>query len=160
MNIHIEPLTDGDRNWVRERTELLFGGEVVVTRGKVHDPASLPGFVAWRGEDPCGIATYRIEDEECELVTLDVLLPGRGIGTGLLGKVEKAARAAGAKRLWLVTSNDNLEGLRFYQLRGLRLVAVHRDAIDEVRRLKPGIPRAGRDRIPIHDEIELEKLLA
>lgn len=160
MIIHFEMLTDRDRSWVRERTELLFGGEVVVTRGNVHDPASLPGFVAWRGEDPCGIATYRIEGGECELVTLDVLLPGRGIGTGLLAEVERAAREAGVKRLWLVTTNDNLEALRFYQLRGLRLVAVHRDAVEESRRLRPGIPRAGRNRIPIRDEIEMEKSLA
>jgi hypothetical protein len=38
----------------------------------------------------------------------------------------------------------------------LRLIAVHRGAIDEARRVKPEIPLAGDDGIPIHDELELE----
>jgi hypothetical protein len=58
--------------------------------------------------------------------------------------------------VWLVTTNDNLDALRFYQRRGLRLVAVHAGAVDEARRLKPEIARVGEYGIPIRDEIELE----
>jgi hypothetical protein len=38
----------------------------------------------------------------------------------------------------------------------LQLVALHRGAIDEARRVKPEIPLVGDDGIPIHDELELE----
>jgi len=62
----------------------------------------------------------------------------------------------GCRRVWLITSNDNLDALRFYQRRGLRLVAVHRGAIDEARRVKPSIPATGEYGIPVRDEIELE----
>jgi hypothetical protein len=36
------------------------------------------------------------------------------------------------------------------------LIAVHRGAIDEARRVKPEIPLTGHDGIAIHDELELE----
>jgi hypothetical protein len=55
-----------------------------------------------------------------------------------------------------VTTNDNLGALRFYQRRGLRLVALHVGAVAESRRLKPSIPEVGHDGIPIRDELELE----
>ena len=50
--------------------------------------------------------------------------------------------------------------LRFAQKRGFALVAVHRNAIEESRRLKPEIPLLGDDGIPIRDELELELTLA
>ena len=57
---------------------------------------------------------------------------------------------------WVITINDNLDALRFYQRRGMRLVAVRPGAVDEARRLKPSIPVIGAQGIPIHDELELE----
>ena len=94
-----------------------------------------------------------------EVVTLDSLRPGRGIGTALIEAVKSAASAAGCRRLWLITTNDNLHALGFYQKRGFRLVAVHPGAVDAARRLKPEIPLNGNDGIPIRDEIELEIVL-
>jgi hypothetical protein len=64
---------------------------------------------------------------------------------------------ANCKRL--ITTNDNLNALRFYQKRGLALVAVHRNALEESRRIKPEIPLIGSDGIPLRDEIELEIML-
>lgn len=90
---------------------------------------------------------------------MDSLLEKRGIGTALMDAVEREARAAGCRRLWLITTNDNTRALRFYQKLGLSLAALHRDAIAESRKLKPSIALTGEDGIPIRDEIELEKLL-
>jgi ribosomal protein S18 acetylase RimI-like enzyme len=70
--------------------------------------------------------------------------------------VREVATAAGCRRLWLITTNDNLDALRFYQRRGFELVAVHRDFREVARRLKPSIPLEGNFGIPIRDEIELE----
>jgi GNAT superfamily N-acetyltransferase len=98
---------------------------------------------------------YSIDGGACEIVTIDSLIE-RGIGTALVEAVTDAARAAGCGRLWLVTTNDNLPALRFYQKRRFALVAVHREAVAEARKLKPEIPLVGLDGIPIRDELELE----
>jgi len=92
----------------------------------------------------------------CEIITLDSDQRGIGVGSALICMVEEAAEQAGCSRLWLITSNDNLPALGFYQRRGFELVAVHRRAIEQARQLKPQIPYIGFEGIPIRDEIELE----
>jgi hypothetical protein len=52
-----------------------------------------------------------------------------------------------------------MNALRFYQKRGFVLVAVHRNALEQSRKLKPEIPLIGDDEIPLRDEIELEMML-
>ena len=133
-----------------------WGAMVMISRGKAHQVDRLPGFLAIQDRAPVGLITYRIDGDECEIVTLDSVRKGVGIGTALIETVNGAARAAGCTRLWLITTNDNLPALRFYQKRGFSLVAVHRNAIQESRKLKPSIAAIGMDGIPIRDEIELE----
>ncbi|MEU6427686.1 GNAT family N-acetyltransferase [Microbispora sp. NPDC046973] len=115
-----------------------------------------PRFVALLDGELAGVATYAITGRECELVTLDSVREGAGVGTALVDAMAGAAQAGGAVRLWLVTTNDNLRALRFYQRYGFDLVAVHRDAVARSRELKPSIPEIGLDGIPIHHELELE----
>jgi len=69
------------------------------------------------------------------------------------------AMNAECRRLWLITTNDNLRALGFYQKRGMTLVAVYRNAMEAARRLKPQIPMIGQNGIPLKDEIELEMVL-
>ncbi|MBV9414559.1 MAG: GNAT family N-acetyltransferase [Solirubrobacterales bacterium] len=122
----------------------------------VHDSSRLPALLAIQGDDVVGLATFRVAGCECELGSLDALRPGQGIGSTLLEGVANEARRRGCRRLWLITTNDNLNAIRFYQRRGLRLVAVHAGAVDDARRLKPSIPLVGEDGIPIRDELEFE----
>ena len=119
-------------------------------------PAALPGFVAVGEGGPVGLLTYSIQGERCEIVTLNSFIEGRGVGTRLVESAKGVASESGCTKLWLITTNDNLEALRFYQKRGFVLVAVHRNALDLSRRLKPEIPALGRHAIPLRDEIELE----
>ena len=102
--------------------------------------------------------TYTIVGDDCEIVSLDSLRPGAGIGTALIDAVKAAAVESGCKRLWLVTTNDNMNALRFYQKRGFVLVKVNRNVIEFARTLKP-VPLIGADGIPLRDEIELEMVL-
>ena len=106
-----------------------------------------------------GLITYHIAGDQCEIVTLDSLVEGIGIGTALIEAVKQTVLAIGCKRLWLITTNDNLHALGFYQKRGFRLVAVHRNALEQSRKLKPEIPMMGLGGIPIWDEIEIEMWL-
>jgi ribosomal protein S18 acetylase RimI-like enzyme len=78
-------------------------------------------------------------------------------GTALIGEVKRVATRAGCTRLWVVTTNDNIDALRFYQRRDFRLAALRRGAVDDSRaRLKPEIAEIGYHRIPLRDELELE----
>jgi GNAT superfamily N-acetyltransferase len=151
----VRPAGDLDRDWVRATLLERWGSPVVVSRGRAHRADGLPALVAVRRDERAGLATTRLDGDELELVTLDALVPGVGVGSALLYAVLAVARDAGCRRVWLTTSNDNLEALRFYQRRGLRIVAVHRGAIDRARELKATIPLVGRHGIEIHDEIEL-----
>ena len=155
----MRPLTTEDSEWVRQFIIEHWGDTFVVAHGKVYHPQTLPGFVAILKGNRVGLLTYSLEDENCEIVTIDSTKPGIGIGMLLIKAVAQAAREAGCKRLWLITTNDNLHALRFYQKRGFTLVTVHRNAVDVTRQLKPRIPLIGNDRIPLHDEIELEMML-
>jgi RimJ/RimL family protein N-acetyltransferase len=77
----------------------------------------------------------------------------------LIDTAKQRARQAGCQRLWLITTNDNLTALRFYQKRGFTLAALHRNALKQSRKIKPEIPLVGNHGIPLRDEIELEMIL-
>ncbi len=159
LPLEVRPLTAQDSEWVRQDIVQHWGDTIVIAHGKVYHPEALPGFVAILKGDRVGLLTYSLEDENCEIVTINSAKQGMGIGTLLIQAVARVAREAGCKRLWLITTNDNLDALRFYQKRGFTLVAVHRGAVDAARQMKPGIPLMGEDQIPLHDEIELEMML-
>jgi ribosomal protein S18 acetylase RimI-like enzyme len=121
----------------------------------------LPGFVALDADGrPIGLVTYQIAGKACEVVTLNSAQANRGVGTALLDAVRDVAVQARCSRVWLITTNDNLRALGFYQKRGYQLVAVHRDALQRSRELKPSIPLVSNDGIPVRDEVELEYPLA
>jgi GNAT superfamily N-acetyltransferase len=133
-----------------------WGSTRVVSRGVLYEAAQLPGFVAERSGARVGLLTYRIAGGECEVISLDSLIEAIGVGSALMAAAQETARAAGCKRLWLITTNDNTHALRFYQRRGLKIAAVYVNAVEISRRLKPEIPLNGYDGIPLRDEIELE----
>jgi len=83
-----------------------------------------------------------------------------GIGAALLARATQVARDAGATRVWLITTNDNLRAIRFYERRGFRIIAVHRGAVDRARMLKPSIPLVAENGLELHDELERELILA
>ena len=103
-----------------------------------------------------GFITCRLEEDQCEVISLDSFCQCLGVGSQLLKTVIEVARGHGCRRVWLITTNDNLNALGFYQRRGWRLVAVYPDAIAVSREQKPGIPMVGMNHIPLRDELELE----
>jgi GNAT superfamily N-acetyltransferase len=138
-----------------------WGSTVVASHGRLHDLRELPALAVRGRGRLLGLAFYTIEQRECELVAIDALEPGHGVGAALLEAAIGTARTEGCSRLWLVTTNDNTHAMRFYQRHGMRLVAAYPGAADLARAaLKPEIPVVGQDGIPIHDEIEFEIRLA
>ena len=133
-----------------------WGGEEMITRGNIYRPEQLDGFVVEDGSEWIGLLTFFIKDGECEVTSLDSLREGQGIGSRLIEQAIQEARACGCHRLFLITTNDNLNALGFYQKRGFEIVTIYRGAVNESRKIKPGIPLVGYNNIPLRDEIELE----
>lgn len=159
MSMAIRQAEPADRPWVLEFLRARWGSDRMVARGRVYFPADLPGFIALVDGEPTGLLTYEIAGRACEIVMFDSGTKGVGIGSALLDAVRQAAAEAGCTRLWLITTNDNLDALRFYQRRGFVLAALYPDALRESRRLKPEIPAVGDFGIPLRDELELEMAL-
>ena len=149
-------LEAGDRSWAAELLAREWGSTRVVSRGRVQDAADLPGFVALLDGERVGLVTWSAQGDDCEVVSLNSLVERRGVGGALLAAAAEQARALGCRRLWLITTNDNVHALRFYQRLGWDLVALHRGAVDAARLLKPEISRIGLDGIPLRHELELE----
>ena len=133
-------------------------GLPIVTAGRDYLPADVEGL-AWRGGDGrvLGLVTWAVDGERAEIVSLDALEPGRGVGSRLMDAAEEELRRRRVGTLRLVTTNDNVRALSFYLRRGYRLVRLHLDAIDRVRRAKPQLPATGHDGIPLRDMWELER---
>jgi N-acetylglutamate synthase-like GNAT family acetyltransferase len=157
--LEVRPISEQDRVWIEALLREHWGSTIQVTRGRLHDASRLPGYVAVYAQERAGLITYRVEGNACEIITLNSLVEGQGIGIALVQAVCEPALEAGCKRLWLITTNDNLTALRFWQKRGFSLVQVYRNAMADSRRLKPEIPLTGEHGIPIRDEIELEMFL-
>lgn len=136
-----------------------WGSEEMLSRGKIYRPEQLEGFVIEDDDEWIGLLTFFIKDSECEVTSIDSLREGQGIGSMLIEKATEEARKQGCKRLFLITTNDNLNALGFYQKRGFEIVTIYRGAINESRKRKPSIPLIGYNNIPLRDEIELEILL-
>jgi GNAT superfamily N-acetyltransferase len=151
----IRAYRESDRQWADAYMDEWFGGALQVRRGERLDVLALPGFVAERDGGPAGIATYRLENGNCELAFIAAFERHQGTGTALLEAVLEAV--APCDRVWVVTTNDNLDALRFYQRRGFRLSAIRTGAVDWSREhVKPHIGLVGDFGIPLRDEIELE----
>ncbi|MEV0130129.1 GNAT family N-acetyltransferase [Dactylosporangium sp. NPDC050688] len=146
-----------DLTWSQELLTNSYGAVHVITGENGRDADRLPALVAETGDgERVGLLTYEIAATGLEIVTIDAVRPHAGIGTALLDAARAVATGAGCTRLWLITTNDNLDALRFYQRRGLRIRAVHPGAVQRARRRKPQIPEIGGHGIPLLDELELE----
>jgi ribosomal protein S18 acetylase RimI-like enzyme len=156
----VRALTDGDRAWVEALLTERWGSTRVAAHGELFYPSALPGFVAELDGERVGLATYAIDGEACELVTLDAAREGAGIGTALVEAVAAAGRAAACTRLVVTTTNENEHARAWYARRGFALAAVHAGAVDRSRaELKPEIPAVDDRGVPIRDELEFERPL-
>lgn len=155
----LRPIMAEDRDWVRGELVHHWASTTIYSRDVAFEADQLPGWIACDQDDaPIGLLTHTPLQRggECEVITLSACVQCRGVGTRLLEHAVSEARKAGCTRIFLTTTNDNLNALGFYQKRGWRLVAVYAGAVDRARDRKPGIPALGLNDIPLHDDIELE----
>jgi ribosomal protein S18 acetylase RimI-like enzyme len=157
VGVTVRPAAEADRGWLREVIADAWGSDRSVSRGRLTDPVSvLPGFVAELDGERVGYALVRVEHDELELAVLESLAEGHGVGSALLAAVERHVKELGLRRAWLVTTNDNLRAIGFYQRRGWGWCAFHHEAVTEGRKLKPEISEVGAHGIEIRHELEFE----
>jgi uncharacterized protein YhfF/GNAT superfamily N-acetyltransferase len=131
--------------------------DVVARLGELLDARRHPALIAEVEGELAGVLTWALRGRSMEALTLHAARQWEGAGTALVAAVRRVADASGARRLWLITTNDNVDALRFYQRRGFRPARIHAGAVDRSRAtLKPGIPETGDHGIPLRDELELE----
>src|SRR3990172_13414178 len=159
MAVGIRRLTPEDLPRLRQFWKENWGDEFVVAHGMVYRPDVLDGFVATVADGWVGGITYLFSGDGCEIVSLDSLREGQGVGPMLIDAVVMEARKRNSRRVFLITTNDNLSALGFYQKRGFELVKINRGAGNESRKIKSSIPLIGANNIPLRDEIELEMIL-
>lgn len=155
--MNVRPVTPADREWIAETVSAAFGSVRLVSHGElIEDASSLDGFAVEHDGRPVGCALLNVVDNVAELVALVTTYRGAGAGSALLEAVVARARAEKWSRLWLITSNDNVDAIRMYQRAGWHWVDFRRDAITRARALKPEIPEKGNHGIPVRHEIEFE----
>ena len=157
--MNIIKITDKNRNEINEFIKKQWFSTTMAIRGELFDMAVLPGFVCYEDNEIIGLVTYRFDGSDCEVMSLDSLKENQGIGTKLMDKVSEEAKKAGCKKLKLITTNDNLNAMKFYQKRGFDMTFIYVNAVEAARKIKPSIPEKGDYDIPIRHEIEFEKLI-
>ncbi|MFA5014987.1 MAG: GNAT family N-acetyltransferase [Actinomycetota bacterium] len=157
--IIIRTIGNSDRQWIKSIFNDFWGGDIIITKGFTHSFNNLDGFIAILNNEKVGLITYKITDKELEIVSLNSFRENKGIGSSLIDTIITLARKQKIKRVWLLTTNDNIDALRFYQKRNFTIKNIYPDAIKLSRELKQSIPLTGNYGIPIRDEIELEIIL-
>lgn len=152
------PVDPENRAEVSRFIEEHWFGLQIALRGRLVDMTEADGIAAYGADKKiAGLVTYAINGAECEILSLDSVCEGCGIGTRLLELAEERARDAQCRKVKLITTNDNIRALEFYQKRGFSITAVNVNAVKKSREVKASIPLVGENGIPIRDEIELEK---
>lgn len=151
--MRVRSFEPGDVSWAEELVG-GFGGRLQARRNEIVDVLDASGFIAEHNDEPIGILTYAGRPDGTEILYIEATTKQRGVGTAL---VNALTRLVGRQRIWLVTTNDNLDALRFYQRRGFSFREVRVGAVDRAREtIKPSLPLVGEYGIPLRDEIELE----
>ena len=147
-------INDNDKEWIDKFIKAHWGSKQVVVHKTIYIPSELNGFIAENRTEKVGLITYQIINRICEIVSLDSIKENEGVGTRLVELVIKQAKELNCKKIWLVTTNDNIKAIYFYQKLGFQMVKVHVNAVAESRKIKPEIPEIANNGLLIKDEIE------
>ena len=132
-----------------------WGSEIIISRGKTYKVQDLDGILVYENGKIIGLGLYYIKDD-CEIVLLETFLQNKGIGTEIIEKIKEIVKTKGCKRIWLVTTNSNINAIKFYQKRGFYISNIYKNAMEKAREIKPEIPKIAENGIEIRDEIEFE----
>lgn len=154
-----ERITSLNRTLINQFLTQHWFTTTMIVRGKEIDMTEVDGFYLAEKETVLGLVTYVVYDGVLEIISLDSLKENQGIGTALLDAAVEEAGKQGCSKVVLITTNDNVDAMRFYQKRGFDMARLFRSAMERSRQLKPEIPLIGEHGIPLRHEIEFERIL-
>jgi ribosomal protein S18 acetylase RimI-like enzyme len=157
--LSVRALQPEDRDWLRQTHASVWGSVLVARKGELLDVSTFPGFVVISDGDRVGVAVFCVRGEEYEVVSIWAVTEGVGVGRALMQRCFEDARARRCRRVWLMTTNNNVRAISFYQRLGMDLCAFYRDGVAAARRLKPSIPLRDQFGVGIDHELEFELLL-
>lgn len=157
--MELQRVSDQNRERINAFIQKQWFTTEMILRGQAVDMTQAEGFFAEEKGEITGLITYEVSDQILEILSLNSLRPDRGLGTALIERVVQTAREMGCRKIVVITTNDNLHALGFYQRRGFDMARLFRGALEVSRRLKPEIPLIGENNIPLRHEIELELVL-
>ena len=152
-------ISTSDRTLVDEFIRQQWYTTTMIIRGKEIDMTQTDGFYVKEQEDIIGLITYFVSDDVLEVISLNSLRENQGIGTKLVDAVIREAKDRKLKKILVVTTNDNINAIKFYQKRGFDMACLYHNALDLSRKIKPEIPLIGDHSIPLRHEIEFELLI-
>ena len=155
----VRPLGEDDRSWTAEALIRAWGSTSVARKGGLVEASGLPGYVALVEGEPVGLLTYARQGDEVEIVTIHVEREGVGVGRALMDAVLSEARRTRARRIWLVTTNDNIRAIRFYQRWGMDLVGTDQRRCGRLPEGEAVDPVGGEHGILVRHELEFESPL-
>lgn len=151
-----ERISSSNRNLVNAFIKQHWYTTTMIIRGKEIDMTKVDGFYFRDGKTIIGLITYIVYNNILEITSLDSLQENQGIGSELVETVIHEVKERNLQKIVLITTNDNINAIRFYQKRGFDMAHLFRNAMDISRKLKPEIPLIGDNSIPLRHEIEFE----
>ncbi len=153
--VTIRPVEKKDKDLVLKILNEHWGSALIISRGLIYYADELPGFIAEIDNETAGLITYYLSGNKCEIISLNSYKENIGIGTGLLRALIEEIGKTDINKISVITTNDNLQALGFYQKRNFHMFKIYPGAVKKSRKIKPSIPLYGSDGIEIRDEIEL-----
>ncbi|PCF86342.1 GNAT family N-acetyltransferase [Staphylococcus intermedius] len=138
------------------KTHYHFDFNMVVSSGH-YDLTQFPCIVAFEAGRIAGVLIYRTDTDILEIISLDSFRENKGIRSQLIQHVENIAQTLNIQTIQVITTNENIKALYFYQKNGYRMSNIRPNAVDIARHIKPSIPLIGDNGIPIKDEIQFTK---
>ena len=148
-----------NRNLINAFIKQHWYTTTMIIRGKEIDMTEAEGFYFNEGKNIIGLITYIVYNDILEITSLDSLQENQGIGSKLVEAVIHEAKERKCQKIVLITTNDNINAIKFYQKRGFDMARLYHNALDISRKIKPEIPLIGDHSIPLRHEIEFELLI-
>lgn len=152
--IEIIPISKNNREKVNSLLLNEWKTLFMVVRGEIINLNEVQGMIAYDEGEIVGIITYIIYKNTIEIISLNSFRKNKGIGNLLIEELKNKAKNDKFSNIKLITTNDNIEAIRFYQRRNFVISNIYINSIENARKIKKDIPQRGEFDIPIRDEIE------
>ncbi len=154
--VFIRPMADKDA--VHELLFKRWNDDCIIFGGRAYTSRDFDTHGAFDADgNLLAIAMWMMRGKVALLGAVDSIVPRSGAASQIIAFVADQARRQGARSLRAVTTNDNLDALRYYQVQGFRLDALFVGAVDAYRgRSDPNFRRIGFYGLPVRDTLEME----